>query len=72
MPGFGLIELVIVLAIVVAVFGAGRLSDVGSALGKSIREFRGATAEPVARVCPNCSETTPAGARFCGACGNRV
>ncbi len=72
MPGFGLIELVIVLAIVVAVFGAGRLSTVGSALGKSIREFRGATAEPAARVCPNCGEPAPAGARFCGACGNHL
>jgi sec-independent protein translocase protein TatA len=71
MPGFGLIELVIVLVIVVLVFGAGRLSGVGSALGKSIRDFR-ATAEPIARVCPNCSETAPAGTRFCGVCGSRL
>ena len=72
MPGFGLIELVIIFVIVIAVFGAGRLSDVGNALGKSIREFRGATAEPAVRVCPNCGETPSAGARFCGACGNRL
>lgn len=72
MPGFGLIELVIILAIVVAVFGAGRLSDVGSAVGKSIREFRGATADPVAPVCHNCGEAAPVGGRFCGACGNRL
>jgi sec-independent protein translocase protein TatA len=69
MPGFGLLELVIIFAIVIAVFGAGRLSDVGSALGKSIREFRGATAKP---VCPNCGETAPAAAHFCGACGSRL
>ena len=45
MPGIGPWELVIVLVIVVVIFGAGRLSDVGGALGKSIREFRKATSE---------------------------
>jgi sec-independent protein translocase protein TatA len=37
---FGPWELAIVLLIVIVIFGAGRLSEVGSALGKSIREFR--------------------------------
>ena len=37
---FGGMELLIVLAIVVVLFGAGKLSGVGGALGKSIREFR--------------------------------
>ena len=36
----GPVELLILLVIVVLVFGAGRLADVGGALGKSIREFR--------------------------------
>ena len=43
MPSIGPWELVIVLVIVVVIFGAGRLSDVGGAVGKSIREFRKAT-----------------------------
>ena len=42
--GIGPIGL-IVLVIVVVIFGAGRLSDVGGALGKSIREFRKATTD---------------------------
>jgi sec-independent protein translocase protein TatA len=33
-------ELVIILVIVIAVFGANRLSGIGGALGNSIREFR--------------------------------
>jgi sec-independent protein translocase protein TatA len=33
-------ELLIILVIVIAVFGAGRLAGVGSALGGSIREFK--------------------------------
>jgi TatA/E family protein of Tat protein translocase len=33
-------ELIIVLGIVVVIFGAGRIADLGGALGKGIREFR--------------------------------
>jgi len=45
MPRIGPFELLIILLIVVMIFGVGRLSEVGAALGKSIREFRQATAE---------------------------
>jgi sec-independent protein translocase protein TatA len=33
-------ELLIILAIVIAVFGAGRLAGIGGALGGGIREFK--------------------------------
>ncbi len=33
-------EVLLILAIVLIVFGAGKLPQVGSALGKGIREFR--------------------------------
>ena len=36
----GPLELVIILLIVVALFGAGRIAGGGQALGKSVREFR--------------------------------
>ncbi len=36
----GPMELVLVLLIVVIVFGVGRLPEVGSALGKGIRDFK--------------------------------
>jgi len=38
--GIGPLELIIVLVIVMLIFGVGKLSDIGGALGKSIREFR--------------------------------
>ena len=38
--GIGPFELIIVLVIVMLIFGVGKLSDIGGALGKSIREFR--------------------------------
>ncbi len=44
--GLGPFELIIILVIVVLIFGAGRLSEVGSAMGKSIRDFRKAATEP--------------------------
>ncbi len=36
----GPFELVIILLIVIAVFGAGRIAGIGRALGTSVREFR--------------------------------
>lgn len=35
-------ELIIILVIVLVIFGAGKLGNIGSALGKSIRGFRDA------------------------------
>lgn len=41
----GVPELLIIAFIIVLIFGVGRLTDVGGALGKSVREFRKATHE---------------------------
>ena len=38
--GFGVPELLIVLLIVLVFFGAGKLPEIGSALGKGIRGFK--------------------------------
>jgi sec-independent protein translocase protein TatA len=43
MFGFGMPELIIILVIVLVVFGAGRLPEIGGALGKSIRYFKKAS-----------------------------
>ncbi|HAL49155.1 MAG: twin-arginine translocase TatA/TatE family subunit [SAR202 cluster bacterium] len=40
MRNFGVTELIIILVIVMIIFGVGRLTEIGGALGKSIREFR--------------------------------
>ncbi len=40
MAGLGWQELVIVLVIVIIIFGAGRLPEIGGALGKGIKEFK--------------------------------
>jgi len=45
MFGLGFPELVIILVIVILIFGAGKLPEIGGALGKTIRGFRKATRE---------------------------
>ena len=45
MPSLGPMELIIILVIVMLIFGVGKLSDIGGALGKSVREFRKSTIE---------------------------
>lgn len=46
MFGLGVPELLIILVIVVVIFGASRLPQIGEGLGKGIRNFRSATREP--------------------------
>ncbi len=43
MFGFGVPELLVVLVIVLVVFGAGKLPEIGGAIGKSIRNFKKAS-----------------------------
>ena len=40
MFGIGMQELLIILVIVLIIFGAGKLPEIGSALGKSINNFK--------------------------------
>ena len=43
MFGFGMPQLIIILAIILVVFGASRLPEIGGAMGKSIRNFKKAS-----------------------------
>ena len=40
MPKIGLPELAIILVIILVIFGAGRLPEIGSAMGRAIRSFK--------------------------------
>ena len=42
LPGIGFSELMVILVIVLVIFGAGRLPQIGSGLGKAIRGFKDA------------------------------
>ena len=43
MFGLGMPELLVILVIILIIFGAGKLPDIGSALGKGIKNFKKAT-----------------------------
>jgi sec-independent protein translocase protein TatA len=45
MFGFSMPSLIIILVIILVVFGAGKIPELGGALGKSIRNFKDATNE---------------------------
>ncbi len=80
----GPLEILVILAVVVMIFGVGKLPEVGSALGKGIREFRTATHEddstpkvedsqpeppPEGLNCAVCGAPNTATVRFCTNCG---
>ena len=45
MPNLGPTELIIILVIVIIIFGAGKLPEIGGALGKGVKEFKQASKE---------------------------
>ncbi len=86
MFGLGMPELLVILVIALLVFGAGRLPEVGSSLGRAIRGFKEASekkepesAGPKGQVgtaagpfCPHCGKGVPADAVFCSSCGKKI
>jgi len=80
MFGLGMPELLVVLVIALLVFGASKLPEIGSSLGKAIRGFKGAVdakeelppgeaAKADGPFCPGCGKPHVAEAVFCPHCG---
>ena len=65
MPNIGPVELIIILVIALLILGPGRLPDVGSALGKSIREFRKAATDVQDSVKLDAAPAAPAATGGC-------
>ncbi len=75
------IHLVLILAVILIVFGAGKLPEMGGALGRGIREFRSEVqnatdstdqVEQPARFTPTVTTSSNTAAIFCTSCGERV
>jgi sec-independent protein translocase protein TatA len=64
MFGFGATELGIILVIVVILFGARRLPEIGSGVGKAIKNFKaGLSGKDEIDVTPETSDEDPVGNR---------
>jgi sec-independent protein translocase protein TatA len=82
------LEILVILAVVIVIFGVGRLPQIGGALGKGIREFRGAADDdddapavesvlppvppPTSAFCTQCGVAVAPSLRFCTACGHSL
>jgi sec-independent protein translocase protein TatA len=45
--GIGMPELLVILVIILIIFGAGKLPEIGAGLGKGIKNFKKATSDPL-------------------------
>jgi len=86
MFGLGMPELLVILVIALLVFGAGRLPEIGSSLGKAIKGFKevsekrepeppepkGDVKGSAGKTCPACGRTAQADAQFCPGCGKKL
>ncbi len=45
MFGIGMPELIVILVIILIIFGAGKLPEIGAGMGKAIKNFKGATTD---------------------------
>ena len=52
MFGLGMPELIIILVIILIIFGAGKLPEIGSGIGRGIKNFKKATNEPPEEIPP--------------------
>mgnify|MGYP005868135583 CR=1 FL=1 len=55
--GLGPLELLIILVILILIFGANRLGEIGGALGKTVREFRREMKGTETEAAPESEET---------------
>jgi sec-independent protein translocase protein TatA len=76
MGRIGLPELMVILVIVIIIFGANRLPQLGAGVGSAIKNFKSGLrsadepkASPQTGACASCGTVNPADSSFCRKCG---
>ena len=64
------VYIIVLLVVVLIIFGPGRLPELGSGLGKAMREFRKATSELTSEVNKTVDSTKPEAAKVDTASGS--
>ena len=72
----GLPELLVILVIVIVIFGANRLPQLGAGVGSAIKNFKNAMGSPdepasasALGTCASCGTVNPPDSGFCRKCG---
>ena len=75
----GLPELIVILVIVIIIFGANRLPQLGAGVGSAIKNFKnamGSADEPGSSrqigACASCGTVNPQDSSFCRKCGKQL
>ena len=72
----GLPELLVILVLVIVIFGANRLPQLGQGIGSAIKNFKNAMGVPdeptQLGACASCGTVNPPDSRFCGKCGKKL
>jgi sec-independent protein translocase protein TatA len=75
----GLPELIVILVIVIVIFGANRLPQLGAGVGSAIKNFKNAmgsadepSSSPQIGACASCGTVNPEDSRFCRKCGKQL
>jgi sec-independent protein translocase protein TatA len=79
MGSLGLPELMVILVIVIVIFGASRLPQLGAGVGGAIKNFKKAvgsadepSSSPKISACASCGAVNPPDSSFCGKCGKKL
>jgi sec-independent protein translocase protein TatA len=75
----GLPELIVILVIVIIIFGANRLPQLGAGVGSAIKNFKNAmgsadepSSSPQTGACASCGTVNPPDSSFCRKCGKQL
>ena len=73
LKSFGPLEIMLILAVVILIFGSGKIAQLGKGMGQAISNFRRESKrEREVEHCTDCHAELEDNARFCSECGSVI